>query len=76
MSITPEQCRMARAGLHWSQSELSRRSGVAPATIAAFEKGIRTPYPRTVRDIVAALELAGAQFVNGGAAVIMDSDDA
>lgn len=69
MSITPEQCRMARAGLHWSQIELSRRSGVAPATIAAFERGLRKPYPRTVRDLEVALETAGVEFVNGGAAV-------
>ena len=69
MPITPEQCRMARAGLHWSQVELSRRSGVAPATIAAFETGLRTPYPRTVRDLEAALETAGVEFVNGAASV-------
>ena len=75
MPITPEQCRMARAGLHWSQVELSRRSGVAPATIAAFEKGLRTPYPRTVRDLEAALETAGVEFVNGGASVNRDRDN-
>ena len=60
MNITPEQCRMARAGLQWSQTELARQSGVAAATIAAFESGLRTPYPRTVRDIAAALETAGS----------------
>ena len=60
---------MARAGLDWSQVELSRRSGVAPGTIAAFENGLRTPYPRTVRDLEVALNTAGVEFVNGGAAV-------
>ena len=74
MSITPEQCRMARAGLHWSQVELSRRSDVAPATIAAFERGLRKTYPRTVRDLQAALETAGVEFLNGGASVIRDRD--
>ena len=69
MPITPEQCRMARAGLHWSQVELSRRSGVAPATIAAFEKGIRKPYPRTIRDLETALVEAGIEFLNRGACV-------
>ena len=39
MTITPEQCRMARAGLHMSQADLARRADVAPATIAEFEKG-------------------------------------
>ena len=60
---------MARAGLDWSQVELSRRSGVAPATIAAFENGLRTPYSRTVRDLEVALKTAGVEFVNGGASV-------
>ena len=69
MPITPEQCRMARAGLHWSQVELSRRSGVAPATIAAFEKGVRKPYPRTIKDLELSLEKAGIEFLNRGACV-------
>lgn len=60
---------MARAGLQWSQTELARQSGVAAATIASFESGLRTPYPRTVRDIEAALETAGIIFINGGASV-------
>ncbi len=75
MPIMPEQCRMVRAGLHWSHVELSRRSDVAPATIAAFEKGLRTPYPRTVRDLEAALETAGVKFVNGVASVNKDRDE-
>ncbi len=60
---------MARAGLYWSQVELSRRSGVAPATIAAFEKGVRKPYPRTIRDLELALKKAGTEFLNRGACV-------
>jgi predicted transcriptional regulator len=67
--MTREQCRMARAGLHLSQVELARRAGVAAATIAEFEKGRRTPYDRTVRDIQQALEEAGIKFVNGGVAL-------
>lgn len=66
MTITPEQCRMARAGLHMSQADLARRADVAPATIAEFEKGRRTPYDRTVRDIKRVLEEAGATFIDGG----------
>ena len=65
---------MARAGLQWSQAELSRRSGVAPATIAAFEQGIRTPYPRTVRDLEVALKAGGVKFLNGGACVNKEHD--
>ena len=57
---------MARAGLNMSQAELARRAGVAAATIAEFEKGRRTPYERTVRDIQQVLELAGIELVDGG----------
>ena len=57
---------MARAGLHLSQADLAKRANVAPATIAEFERGRRTPYDRTVRDIQHVLEEAGAKFVNGG----------
>ena len=57
---------MARAGLHMSQADLARRADVAPATIAEFEKGRRTPYDRTVRDIQRVLEDAGVIFVDGG----------
>lgn len=66
VNITPEQCRMARAGLHMSQADLARRADVAPATIAEFETGRRTPYDRTVRDIQRVLEEAGVTFVEGG----------
>ncbi len=74
MPITHEQCRMVRAGLHWSQVELSRRSGVVPSTIAAFEKGLRTPYPRTVRTL-GALLIGGVECVHGGADLSEDRDD-
>jgi len=33
------QCRMARAGLQWSEKVLSDKTGVRTATISAFEKG-------------------------------------
>ncbi len=74
MTITPEQCRMARAGLHISQADLARRANVAPATVAEFEKGRRTPYDRTVRDIQHVLEEAGATFVNGGVTLTTEQE--
>ena len=74
MTITPEQCRMARAGLHISQADLARRAHVAPATIAEFEKGRRTPYDRTVRDIKRVLEEAGATFVDGGVTLTVEQE--
>jgi transcriptional regulator with XRE-family HTH domain len=66
MSLTPEQCRAARALIGWSQDQLSTASSVAKATIANFEAGNRTPYPRTLVDVKAALEAAGVIFQNAG----------
>lgn len=60
--ITPEQCRAARAFLNWSQDDLSSKSGVAKATIADFERGKRTPYGRTLRDLQKVFEEEGIEF--------------
>ena len=57
---------MARAGLRMSQAELARRAELSPATLAEFEKGSRTSYERTIRDIQKALEDAGAIFTEQG----------
>lgn len=65
---------MARAGLHISQADLARRANVAPATVAEFEKGRRTPYDRTVRDIQIVLEEAGAIFVDGGVTLTVEQE--
>ena len=63
MTISPELCRGARGLLGWSQQELARRTQVARKTVADFELGQITPQPRTLRDIVAALEAAGIEFL-------------
>jgi transcriptional regulator with XRE-family HTH domain len=63
MSISSEQCRAARALLDWSQQQLACRAKVARKTIADFELGQVKPYPRTLRDVVAALEDAGVSFL-------------
>ena len=63
MSLTAAQCRAARALIPWSQAELAAASKVAIKTIADFERGARTPYDRTLADILAALEFAGVIFV-------------
>jgi predicted transcriptional regulator len=65
---------MARAGLHISQADLARRANVAPATIAEFEKGRRTPYDRTVLDIQRVLEEAGATFVDCGVMLMAEQE--
>ncbi|WP_086931623.1 helix-turn-helix domain-containing protein [Agarilytica rhodophyticola] len=37
--MTPKQCKMARAGLGWTVSDLSKKSGSRAATISNFERG-------------------------------------
>jgi transcriptional regulator with XRE-family HTH domain len=66
MEFTPGQCRAARALIGWSQDQLASTSKVAKATIANFELGKRTPYDRTLDDLVAALEAAGVVFRDNG----------
>ncbi len=48
--------------------DLANAAQVAHATLTEFEAGKRTPYPRTLTAIRAALEAAGAEFIaeNGG----------
>ncbi len=53
--------------LGWSQDQLAAAAGVAKQTLADFERGARSPYERTLRDIQQALELAGIEFTNGEA---------
>ncbi len=66
-TLSPAQCRAARALLGWSQAVLAENALVAKQTLADFERGARRPYPRTLADIRAALEVAGVEFTNGDA---------
>jgi transcriptional regulator with XRE-family HTH domain len=66
MELTAAQCRAARGLIGWSQQQLATASKVAKPTIANFEAGKSTPYERTAKDLVAALEAAGVEFTNGG----------
>ena len=51
-----------------SQAELETASKVAKKTIADFERSATNPQPRTLDALRAALEAAGAEFIeqNGG----------
>lgn len=68
--MTPAQSRMARAGIGWGVRELAAKAQVSGATIVDFETGKRTPHPRTLAALRAALEAAGVEFIaeNGGGA--------
>ncbi len=63
MCISPRLCRAARGLLGWSQQELATRAQVARKTIADFELSQVNPHPRTLRDVIAALEAAGVEFL-------------
>jgi len=66
-TITPAQCRAARALLNWSQSDLAERAGVTLATVQNFELERHSPYQRTLDRIVRTFADAGVEFTNGDA---------
>src|SRR5690348_16435713 len=56
-----DRLRQARLTARISQEELAERSGLSVRAISDLERGrTRHPYPRTIRLIVAALELPDA----------------
>jgi transcriptional regulator with XRE-family HTH domain len=65
MTLSPAQCRAARALLNWSQEDLVRASGITKKTIADFERGATTPRPQTLAQILAVFGNAGIEFVYG-----------
>lgn len=63
MSITPAQCRAARALLEVDQASLAEAANVSRNTVIAFEKGQRVPNANNLLAIQAALENMGVEFV-------------
>ena len=61
--LSPAQCRAARAILGWTQAELARLATLARKTIADFEAHGRALQFRSRRDITAAFEAAGIEFI-------------
>ena len=61
--MTPEQCRMARAGLSISTRELADAAHVSVSTITRFEAGQSVP-GMTVGLFQKALERQGVDFVS------------
>lgn len=67
MDMTPEQCRMARAALQWSQGDLANAAKVRQETVSGFEGG-NDSRRSTVEAMRRALESAGVVFVSVGEA--------
>ena len=63
MTVTPEQCRAARAFLNWSQSKLAEASGVSRETIINFERDSHTPHASNLNALIKAFEEAGITFL-------------
>jgi len=59
------QCRMARAALDWTQSDLAAASGVSWRTISRFEAG-EAVLPARVKAMRHALEREGVLFIDNG----------
>ena len=73
MSISPEQCRAARALIGLSRHKLAWFANVAERTIIDFERRARSPRQRTLTDLRNELENADVVFIdpdeNGGGGV-------
>lgn len=61
--VNSSQMAAARTWLGISQTELALAANVAKRTIAHFEGGGRVPHERTLRDLRAALEAMGVEFL-------------
>jgi len=65
-TITPAQCRGARAMIGMAQPDLAKAAQVGLSTVSNFEQGKSVPIAKNMADMIAALEAAGVEFTNGG----------
>lgn len=63
LPISPPQCRAARGLLDWTQEQLAERAGLARSTVREFENGRHELHRASAKQIVAALEAAGALLI-------------
>lgn len=77
VSISPQQCRAARALIGWNQEDLALRAHVGVSTVRDFER-IRDNHvtaTETLEKLRAALEAAGVEFISAGKASGRDGGD-
>jgi predicted transcriptional regulator len=67
-SISPAQCRAARALLGWAQSDLAEASGLPVTVIARFETEVTMPRRSSFGALIAAFTKAGIVFMHAEAA--------
>jgi transcriptional regulator with XRE-family HTH domain len=63
VAITTAQMRGARGLLNWSQSELSKRTGISTTSIGNIEAGNTQPREATMKLIRQAFENSGIEFI-------------
>ena len=61
--LQPDHCRAARYLLGWRVRDLAQKCGLSEVTVGRFESGEGNPQPRTVRDILRALQDAGVEVI-------------
>lgn len=67
--ISPGQIRAARSLLGWDGPSLAETAGVSLSTVRRLETGTAETSSLAMRAIVAALERAGVEFLEGGARI-------
>lgn len=65
-TLTPAQCRMARAALQWSLDEAAKAAGVSYRTIFRLENEQRDVQAEKAAAIRRAFETAGVRFLDAG----------
>jgi DNA-binding transcriptional regulator YiaG len=65
-SMSPAQCRAARALLDWSQTDFADRAEVHLSTVTDFETGKRQPRRASLSVMRRAMETAGVVFLDDG----------
>ncbi len=64
--MTPTQCRIARAALGWSETELAKAANVGVTTVSRFELSQARPQAASIEAIRHALETAGIILLDEG----------